>query len=179
VKHSTLTLLALAALAAAIPAFADNINISIDESQQVWPVTEQIVTGELILCEGPAETILGPCMTAGPNGVSDVIIFNNNKHQVTFLSNNSDGTGDPADVTFAGKMLTLVNPRWVAEPVSDTLIWSPGLHDPGFYGVGNTWTITSNDAMAIPEPSSAVLLMTSIVAWCFRRATGATRRTGL
>ena len=179
-KRLTLALFLLGAILGTIPVLADNI--SIDESQQIWSIAPQVVSGELFLCEGPAVSFSkGPCMTPGPSGVSDIIIFNNDKHQVSLLSNNADGTGLPADLNFDGGGIDVVNPRWLAEPNSDVLIWTPGPLDPGFSATGITWTITSHDAAVVPEPSSAltVLLMIALVAWCRRRATRGSQPSGL
>jgi hypothetical protein len=138
-------------------------NITLDESQMVWPQTVRFVTGVLFMCESaPGSVFFGPCGDPPP---SDILFFDNAKHEVVFISNGNDNDAnpEPADVPFGGSLGAVINPRFVKEPTPvnglSTLIWAPGPNDPGFYGAGNTWTIKSDaPEQAVPEPSSVALL---------------------
>jgi hypothetical protein len=159
-------MLALVVAFLAAPIRADQITI--DESQMIWPQPMNFVSGFLFMCEGAAGNFLtGPCEGGLP---SDIIIFNNEKHQVVFLSNASEGDDEPADVPFDQHLGTVINPRFVAEPAPvdglSTLIWAPGPSGPGYYGTGNSWVIISDAPETpenVPEPSSALLLLSVLV----------------
>lgn len=156
--RSRIAALLIAALLGALVASADTITL--DESKIVWPQNFRFVGGELFICEGAPLSLFGPC---GSPGASDVIIFDNAKGEVFFLSNLNDNDADPepADVPF-GAPIQVFNPRFIQEPVPvggvSTFVWSPGPIDPGFYGFGKTWTISSDAPENVPEPSSIFLL---------------------
>jgi hypothetical protein len=168
-KRRFASLLPLAGALLVVPIFADTITspnpISLDESQRVWDENFQFVTGMLFLCNGtPVNSLTGPC---GGSLASDIIIFNNAKHEVIFLSNSADGSGDPGDVPFTGH-LNVINPRFVfpETPVdgADSFVWAPGPKDPGFSGTGKTWTIkTDQPTFANAEPGTLVLLGTVLI----------------
>ena len=159
-KRVSTAVLVMIATFVAVPVWADNI--SLNESQIIWPQTTRFVTGVLFMCVGaPGSFFAGPCADAPP---SDIVFFDNAKNEVAFISNadDTDPTTDPADIPFGAAMNNPINPRFVLEPQTGTLIWQPGPNDPGFYGAGKTWTITSDSDAAVPEPSS-VLLLTPIL----------------
>lgn len=153
-------MLALTVAFLTVAARADQI--SIDESQMVWTQPMQFVSGMLFLCQAPpANFFTGPC---GGGQISDIIIFNNTKHQVVFLSNGNDADAnpEPADVPFDHSLGSIVNPRYIVEPAAvggvSTFTWIPGPDGPGFYGAGNSWVITSDAPESVPEPSGVLLL---------------------
>jgi hypothetical protein len=153
-----ITMPLIAALLGALAASADTITL--DESKRAWPQSFSFVSGELVICTGAPSSIFGPC---GSPGASDVIVFDNAKGEIFFLSNlnDSDVIPEPADVPFGGS-IQVFNPRFVQEPFPvgglSTFVWSPGPTDPGFHGFGNTWTISSDAPETVPEPSSIFLL---------------------
>jgi len=169
-KRRFASLLPLAGALLVAPIFADSITVanpsSLDESQRVWGEGFPFITGMLVLCNGtpPGDSHTGLC---GGFGASDIIIFNNAKHEVIFLSNSADGSDDPSDVPFTGH-LNLINPRFLVPQTSangaDSFVWAPGPKDPGFYGAGKTWTIqTDQPTFANAEPGTVVLLGTALI----------------
>lgn len=123
-------------------------------------------SGYLILCiEAPLNFFKGPCEGGAP---TDIIIFDNGKHEVFFFSNLAYGGGEPADVPFTGKLGIPVNPRFLIEPPAvdgiSTLLWSPGPDGPGFYGLDQRWNVQSDAVRTVvPEPSSLLLMATVLM----------------